>query len=117
MAQPQRAAVKIAVVGDAGSGKTSLISTTANDTFDARPAPVLPPTRLPAERTPDYVPMIVTDTSSRPEDQQVRSACFTLCPSIGTRASPQLRMYAPGMVGWGSCESEVEKCLTQDHHL
>lgn len=64
--------VKIAVVGDSGVGKTSLISTAANDTFDQRPAPVLPPTRLPAEFTPDHVPMVVTDTSSRPEDQQVR---------------------------------------------
>ncbi|KAL6752183.1 hypothetical protein V8C86DRAFT_620246 [Haematococcus lacustris] len=63
--------VRIAVVGDAGVGKTSLISTAAHDAFDVRPVPVLPPTRLPASYTPDGVPMVVTDTSSRPEDQQV----------------------------------------------
>lgn len=60
--------VRVAVLGDAQTGKTSLISTAANDTFDARPPPVLPPVRLPREFSPDMVPMLITDTSSRPED-------------------------------------------------
>jgi Ras family protein T1 len=59
--------VRVAVIGDAQTGKTSLIST-ASDTFDARPPPVLPPVRLPRDFSPDNVPMLVTDTSSRPED-------------------------------------------------
>lgn len=62
--------VRVAVVGDAGVGKSSLISTAAKDTFDSRPPPVLPPTRLPAEFSTDHTPMLVTDTSSRPEEQQ-----------------------------------------------
>ncbi len=79
MAHARQSAVRIAVVGDAGVGKTSLISTAANDVFDGRPAPVLPPTRLPAESTPDHVPMIVTDTSSRAEDQQASDRCGCRC--------------------------------------
>lgn len=62
--------VRVAVIGDAQTGKTSLISTAANDTFDARPPPVLPTVRLPRDFTPENVPMLVTDTSSRPEDAQ-----------------------------------------------
>lgn len=62
--------VRVCVVGDPGVGKTSLISTAANDTFDLRPPPVLPPTRLPPEFSPDYRALLITDTSSRPEDQQ-----------------------------------------------
>jgi len=61
----------VAVIGDPETGKTSLISTAANDTFDARPPPVLPAVRLPPEFTPDHVPMLVTDTSSKPEDGTV----------------------------------------------
>lgn len=60
--------VRVAVLGDAQTGKSSLISSAANDTFDARPPPVLPPVRLPRDFSPDGVPMLVTDTSSRPED-------------------------------------------------
>ncbi|GAX79606.1 hypothetical protein CEUSTIGMA_g7047.t1 [Chlamydomonas eustigma] len=60
--------VRVAVIGDSGTGKTSLISTAANDTFDVRPPPVLPPVRLPPEFSPDHVAMLLTDTSSSPED-------------------------------------------------
>ncbi|KAG1666031.1 hypothetical protein FOA52_006905 [Chlamydomonas sp. UWO 241] len=60
--------VRVVVIGEPGTGKTSLISTAANDTFDARPPPVLPPVRLPRDFSPDGVPMLVTDVSSRPED-------------------------------------------------
>lgn len=63
--------VKVVVLGDAETGKTSLISTAATDTFEVRPPPVLPPTRLPAEFTPDHTSMQLSDTSSRPEDQKV----------------------------------------------
>lgn len=59
--------VRIAVVGDSDTGKTSLISTAANDTFDARPVPVLPPTKLSPDYTPERVPLLLTDTSANPE--------------------------------------------------
>lgn len=59
--------VRVAVVGDHDTGKTSLISTAANDTFDQRPVPVLPPTKLAPEYTPEGVALLLTDTSAAPE--------------------------------------------------
>jgi mitochondrial Rho GTPase 1 len=80
--------VHIAVIGDSGVGKTSLITAAATETFPDRPPPVLPPAKLPAETTPEGVPVVITDTSSRQEDKQafeaaVRSAsvivlCFAM---------------------------------------
>lgn len=61
--------VYIAVVGDSGTGKTSLITAAASETFPDSPPPVLPPARLPPETTPEGVPVVITDTSSRPEDK------------------------------------------------
>ena len=60
--------MRVCVIGDAGTGKSSLITSASADCFDARPPPVLPPVRLPRDFSPDGVPMILTDTSSRPED-------------------------------------------------
>ncbi len=60
--------VRIAVIGDASTGKTSLISTAANDTFDARPPPVLPVIKIPPEFSPDHVAMLLSDCSSSPEN-------------------------------------------------
>ncbi|GAB4823148.1 hypothetical protein N2152v2_010194 [Parachlorella kessleri] len=68
--------VYIAVIGDSGVGKTSLITAAATETFPDHPPPVLPPARLPAETTPEAVPLVITDTSSRPEDRQaLEAAC------------------------------------------
>jgi Ras family protein T1 len=64
------AAVKIAVVGDGQVGKTSLITAAATETFPDSPPPLLPPTKLPADSTPEGVPIVITDTSSKPEDRQ-----------------------------------------------
>jgi len=61
--------VNIVVVGDPGVGKTSLILAAATEAFPDNPVPTLPPTALPAELTPDGVPSLVVDTSSRPEDR------------------------------------------------
>lgn len=82
------ATVRIAVVGDPGVGKTSLISAAASETFPDNPPPVLPPALLPADAIPDGVPVVITDTSSRPEDrgaleQSIREAsvivlCFAM---------------------------------------
>lgn len=65
----RRRHVKIVVVGDPGVGKTSLILAAATEAFPDNPVPTLPPTALPAELTPDGVPSLVVDTSSRPEDR------------------------------------------------
>lgn len=46
----------------------------ANDTFDARPVPTLPPTKLPLDFTPEKVPILLTDTSAKPEDARALDA-------------------------------------------
>ena len=61
--------VRIVVVGDAGVGKSSLITAAATESFPEHPPPVLPPTRLAHDTTPEGVPMVLVDTSSRPEDK------------------------------------------------
>lgn len=66
------ATVHICVIGDSGVGKTSLIAAAATETFPDRPPPVLPAAKLPADTTPEGVPVVITDTSSRLEDKQAR---------------------------------------------
>jgi len=67
-----RRRINVAVVGDKGSGKTSLITSAAQEVFSERPVPVLPPTRFPADwaAASEPVDVIAYDTSSRPEDTQ-----------------------------------------------
>nr|DAD24954.1 TPA_asm: hypothetical protein HUJ06_026418 [Nelumbo nucifera] len=59
-----RTNVRIVVVGDPGTGKSSLIVTAAAEAFPGNVPPVLPPTRLPADFYPDRVPLTIIDTSS-----------------------------------------------------
>lgn len=61
--------VRVVVIGDAGTGKSSLIIAVATDSFPNMVAPVLPPSRLPPDFYPDRVPLTIIDTSSRPEDK------------------------------------------------
>ena len=63
-------AVTIVVVGDEAVGKTSLITAAANESFPDATPPVLPPTKLPADSTPEQIPMVIVDTSSKSEDRQ-----------------------------------------------
>lgn len=73
----EKGEVKIAVIGDPGVGKTSLITAAATETFPDHPPPVLPPTRLSADSTPEGVPILITDTLSRPEDRPaLEAACL-----------------------------------------
>ncbi|KAL4436835.1 hypothetical protein ABPG75_003974 [Micractinium tetrahymenae] len=115
--------VHIAVVGDEGVGKTSLITAAATETFPDHPPPVLPPARLPADTTPEGVPVVITDTSSRPEDKQaLELACqeasvIVLCFSMDRPATlrrvssywmPELRrlgVHVPVMLV--GCKSDV----------
>lgn len=60
-----RTSVRIVVVGDRATGKSSLIAAAASETFSREVPPVLPPTRLPADFYPDNVPITIIDTSSR----------------------------------------------------
>lgn len=57
--------VRIVVVGDKGTGKSSLIVAAATDSFPPNVPPVLPDTKLPFEFFPDGVPVTIVDTSSR----------------------------------------------------
>ncbi|KAL6564345.1 Mitochondrial Rho GTPase 1 [Orobanche minor] len=64
-----RTSVRIVVVGDRGTGKSSLISAAAAESFRPEVPPVLPLTRLPADYYPDNVPIIIIDTSSSLENR------------------------------------------------
>jgi len=57
--------VRIVVVGDKGTGKSSLIVAAATDSFPPNVPPVLPDYKLPIEFFPDGIPVTIVDTSSR----------------------------------------------------
>lgn len=61
----RRSTVRVVVVGDRGTGKSSLIAAAASENFPESVSPVLPPTRLPADYYPDGVPVTIIDTASR----------------------------------------------------
>ncbi|KAK9055780.1 hypothetical protein SSX86_026865 [Deinandra increscens subsp. villosa] len=54
--------VRVVVVGDPATGKSSLIAAAATDTFPEIVPPVLPPTVLPADYYPDGIPVTIIDT-------------------------------------------------------
>ncbi|KAK9068996.1 hypothetical protein SSX86_013112 [Deinandra increscens subsp. villosa] len=60
----RRTTVRVVVVGDRGTGKSSLIAAAASENFPESVSPVLPPTRLPADYYPDAVPVTIIDTAS-----------------------------------------------------
>lgn len=60
-----RTRCQVVVVGDPGTGKSSLITAVATDSFPEKTPAVLPPTRLPHDFYPDRVPLTIIDTSSR----------------------------------------------------
>ncbi|KAM7521585.1 hypothetical protein LguiA_011487 [Lonicera macranthoides] len=59
-----RTNVRVVVIGDRATGKSSLITAAASETFPEDVPPVLPPTRLPADFYPDGIPVTIIDTSS-----------------------------------------------------
>lgn len=64
-ARDVRTRCQVVVIGDQGTGKSSLIIAVATDSFPEKSPPVLPPTRLPHDFYPDRVPLTIIDTSSR----------------------------------------------------
>lgn len=89
--------VYITVIGDNHCGKTSLIAAAATETFPDNPPPVLLPAKLPADTTPEGVPVVITDTSSRSEDKEaLEAACrqasvIVLCFRMETHRMDSLR--------------------------
>ncbi|XP_052148540.1 mitochondrial Rho GTPase 1-like isoform X1 [Oryza glaberrima] len=62
--------VRVAVIGDHGTGKSSLVATIATGRFpdqDDGVARVLPPARLPVDYFPARITVTIVDTSSSPE--------------------------------------------------
>ena len=82
MSSPHRSRpVTVVVAGDPRVGKTALITAAATETFASpassfSPPPCLPPTRLPADATPEGVPLTLVDTSSREEDRAATDAAL-----------------------------------------
>ena len=66
--------VKIAIVGDEGVGKSSLVLAAVHNIFNEDPVPTLPPTRLPPDSVESYMSpapaTLILDTCSRPEEKQ-----------------------------------------------
>jgi mitochondrial Rho GTPase 1 len=60
-----KSGVRVVVIGDSGTGKSSLIIALATEQFPENVPGVMPPTRLPADYFPDRVPITIIDTSSR----------------------------------------------------
>lgn len=89
--------VYITVIGDNHCGKTSLIAAAATETFPDNPPPVLLPAKLPADTTPEGVPVVITDTSSRSEDKEAleaacrRASVIVLCFRMETHRMDSLR--------------------------
>ncbi|XP_077241698.1 mitochondrial Rho GTPase 1-like [Tasmannia lanceolata] len=77
-----RSSVRIVVIGDQGTGKSSLIVTVAAESFPDNAPPVLPPTRLPSDFYPDRVPVTIIDTSSRPENRSKLAAECKLADAV-----------------------------------
>lgn len=70
----RRSTVRVVVLGDHATGKSSLIAAAASDTFPENVLPVLPLTHLPADYFPDGIPVIIIDTPSRFELSSVSSS-------------------------------------------
>lgn len=64
-----KSGVRVVVIGDPGTGKSSLIVALATEQFPENVPRVMPPTRLPADYFPDRVPITIIDTSSSPEQK------------------------------------------------
>ncbi|KAL5792946.1 hypothetical protein ACOSP7_001540 [Xanthoceras sorbifolium] len=64
-----RTGVRVVVVGDKGTGKSSLIAAAASESVPEKVPPVHQPTRLPPDFYPDRVPVTIIDTSSSLESR------------------------------------------------
>lgn len=63
-------------------GLAASLAAAANDTFVARPVPVLPPTKLPQSFVPEPNPIVLTDTSAKPEDAKALDYAVQNCDAV-----------------------------------
>uniref|UniRef100_A0A0D3EW43 Mitochondrial Rho GTPase n=1 Tax=Oryza barthii TaxID=65489 RepID=A0A0D3EW43_9ORYZ len=70
--------LRVVVIGDPGTGKSSLVVSAATERFPGDVPRVLPPTRLPVDYFADRIPITIVDTSSSPEQ---RSKLIAECQS------------------------------------
>ncbi|XP_077247688.1 mitochondrial Rho GTPase 1-like isoform X2 [Tasmannia lanceolata] len=77
-----RTSVRLVVLGDEGTGKSSLIATVAAESFPENVPSLLPPTRLPLDYFPDRVPLTIIDTSSSPENRSKLAAECRLADAV-----------------------------------
>uniref|UniRef100_A0A0E0CA66 Mitochondrial Rho GTPase n=1 Tax=Oryza meridionalis TaxID=40149 RepID=A0A0E0CA66_9ORYZ len=61
--------LRVVVIGDPGTGKSSLVVSAATERFPGDVPRVLPPTRLPVDYFADRIPITIVDTSSSPEQR------------------------------------------------
>ncbi|KAF9618858.1 hypothetical protein IFM89_002726 [Coptis chinensis] len=78
----EKTEVRVVVVGDHGTGKSSLIVSAANEAFPQQVPPVLPITCLPADYYPDRVPVTIVDTSSSLENRNKLSQELKLADAV-----------------------------------
>ncbi|KAE9621950.1 hypothetical protein Lal_00032934 [Lupinus albus] len=108
--------MRVVVAGDRGSGKSSLISAIASESFPEIVPHLLPPTHLPPDLFPHHLPLTIIDTSSTLEKQAKRNeelkradvvvltyACndpssFTRLPSYWLPELQNLEVKAPVIV-------------------
>lgn len=83
MSSEGRTRCQVVVVGDQGTGKSSLIAAVATDSFPEKCPPVLPPTRLPHDFYPDRVPLTIIDTSSRSGCSAIGTVLFSCLAVLG----------------------------------
>ncbi|CAO1942301.1 unnamed protein product [Urochloa humidicola] len=65
-----KSGVRVVVIGDPGTGKSSLVVALATEQFTENVPKVMPPIRLPADYFSDRVPINIIDTSSSPEEKR-----------------------------------------------
>jgi GTPase SAR1 family protein len=105
-ARDVRTRCQVVVIGDQGTGKSSLIIAVATDSFPEKSPPVLPPTRLPHDFYPDRVPLTIIDTSSRLVLRRgscgvLRCGCVVVFWSFRVWSSGAGEVSGFGVESWG----------------
>ncbi|VAI38764.1 unnamed protein product [Triticum turgidum subsp. durum] len=85
-----RPGVRVVVIGDPGTGKSSLVVAVATEQFPENVPKVMPHTRLPADYFPDRVPITIVDTSSPEQKPKLIAECQAADAVVLTYACDRL---------------------------